>query len=404
MWVRMSSVVHLQMCRLTCLRHSAHFSCITNNTRSAAAAASAAAATVRATAATHCQWYNRGSSRALMSSSSQVNVRQYSHPAKAAALIIGMCFMSSSLYWFLLTLAVYQPAASTSLLPPPLSQHCHSHSHSHCHSLMFSFLSRFLLRIGNEVLSGKVQDYNTFVLAETLRDCGVDLVRTVTVPDDVPDIAATARTLSDRVGPDGFVFTSGGIGPTHDDVTYEAIAKAFDRPLAIHKPTHTLMSRYYADVNAERAAKNDPAPPLNPNSAGNLKMVTLPSPAEYISCKGLWVPIVRVDNTYMLPGIPWLFTRMLDTLRPRLEKMGQVKFRIELHTQSGESVLAPHLVDICDELPDIEIGSYPRVDSTQDYMTKVTYEARNADLVREAVNRSLQRFSGEIVFSNISDS
>ena len=94
-----------------------------------------------------------------------------------------------------------------------------------------------LLVIGNEILSGSVTDANTPWLAKLLHSRGVDLVRVECIPDSPADIAATCLALQTRVGPDGFVFTSGGIGPTHDDVTYDSIATAFGLSLELHAPT-----------------------------------------------------------------------------------------------------------------------------------------------------------------------
>jgi len=103
-----------------------------------------------------------------------------------------------------------------------------------------------LLIIGNEVLSGSIADANTPWLAKLLHTRGVDLVRVEVVPDDKEDIATTTLNLRNRVGPNGFVFTSGGIGPTHDDVTYEAIASALGLALVQHPPTVALMQEHYA--------------------------------------------------------------------------------------------------------------------------------------------------------------
>ena len=98
-------------------------------------------------------------------------------------------------------------------------------------------LQAAMLVIGDEILKGSISDSNTPWLAKLLFSRGVDLTRVEFVPDDVDDIARSVLALRDRVGPDGFVFTSGGIGPTHDDVTYEALAKAFGRSLQPHEET-----------------------------------------------------------------------------------------------------------------------------------------------------------------------
>lgn len=97
------------------------------------------------------------------------------------------------------------------------------------------------LCIGNELLNGSIQDTNTPFLAKLLGNRGIDLLRVEFIPDDVQEITASLQGLKHRVGPDGYVFTSGGIGPTHDDVTYQAVA-AFGRTQCMHAHTHTYTS------------------------------------------------------------------------------------------------------------------------------------------------------------------
>lgn len=100
--------------------------------------------------------------------------------------------------------------------------------------------------IGDEILTGSVQDTNTPWLAHLLHSRGVDVCRVEYLPDDAADIAATCLSLRERVGPHGFVFSSGGIGPTHDDVTYQAIASALGLALELHQPTVARMQEHYA--------------------------------------------------------------------------------------------------------------------------------------------------------------
>jgi len=105
--------------------------------------------------------------------------------------------------------------------------------------------SAALMVIGDEILKGSIVDANTPWLAKYLYSRGVDLVRVECIPDDVEEIGATSRRLQRLVGNDGFVFTSGGIGPTHDDVTYEAIAKEFGLDIELHEPTYERMKVHY---------------------------------------------------------------------------------------------------------------------------------------------------------------
>ena len=179
------------------------------------------------------------------------------------------------------------------------------------------------LVIGNEVLSGafgcrratrglqrspfchanagKVQDTNTHFLAKLLYSRGVDLIRVEVCPDEPDDIAASVRSLSARVGPSGFVFTSGGIGTTHDDVTYESVASAFGAGLQLHPPTVELMTSHYAKLGKE----------LN---AARMRMATLPEGCRVHTTPDLWVPLCQLRNVYILPGVPWCDT--LEDLFP----------------------------------------------------------------------------------------
>ena len=105
--------------------------------------------------------------------------------------------------------------------------------------------------VGNEILSGSIADANTPWLAKFLYARGIDLIRVEYVPDDEDDIGETVLRLRDKVGEDGLVFSSGGIGPTHDDVTYEALAKALGLGISLHQPTHERMKVHYGQRGVE---------------------------------------------------------------------------------------------------------------------------------------------------------
>eukprot|EP00884_Botryococcus_braunii_P012511 jgi/Botrbrau1/21260/Bobra.39_2s0052.1 len=156
-------------------------------------------------------------------------------------------------------------------------------------ALAASIKKAAFLVIGNEILSGSIVDANTPWLAKLLHSRGVDLIRVEYIPDDADDIVASVLRLKERVGETGFVFTSGGIGPTHDDVTYEAIAKAFGLKLAQHGPTVALMQEHYEKRGVE----------LN---AARLRMAALPIGAEVLTTPGLWVPLVNVHGVLHSAG------------------------------------------------------------------------------------------------------
>lgn len=237
--------------------------------------------------------------------------------------------------------------------------------------------SAALMIIGDEVLSGGVADANTPWLARLLHSRGVDLVRVEVVPDDADDIGATALRLRDRVGPGGFVFTSGGIGPTHDDVTYDALAAALGLAVEVHAPTVALMQEHYAARGVE----------LN---EARLRMAALPAPAEVLVTPGLWVPLVVAGgNVHILPGIPRLFQAMVEAHMERFK--GPASHSVELYADVGEGDVAAPLAAVAAAHRAVRIGSYPNTgfdmaDPNQKlaYRVKFVCEGREAAAVEAA--------------------
>ena len=228
-----------------------------------------------------------------------------------------------------------------------------------------------MLVIGDEILRGNIADANTAWLAKALHARGVDLVRATVVPDDVADIVATVRDLRERVGPHGAVFTSGGIGPTHDDKTYEAIAAAFDRALVRHGPTVERMQEHYDKRGVEL---ND----------ARLRMAALPSPAEVLFTEGTWVPLVNVDGVYVLPGIPRLFKQMVGAHLDRFR--GPLATGADCFTQMGEGDIADTLSEIAQEFPTVSIGSYPNASGDYSkYKVKISLSSRDQEALAAAM-------------------
>ena len=155
-----------------------------------------------------------------------------------------------------------------------------------------------LLIIGNEILSGKVVDTNSPFLAGELRGLGVDLERILVIPDDVEIIAAEVRRMSEDYD---HVFTSGGIGPTHDDLTMDGVALAFELSLKLNS---TIW---------ERIERSQQGPP---NEAMR-KMAIVPEGCDIIDAGDLWFPVVKVENVYVFPGIPQLFEKKFHSIRDR---------------------------------------------------------------------------------------
>jgi molybdenum cofactor synthesis domain-containing protein len=215
-----------------------------------------------------------------------------------------------------------------------------------------------ILLVGNELLSGKVDDQNARFLIGELRELGVALRRIEVVPDVTEEIAASVRALSARFD---HVFTSGGVGPTHDDVTLAAVAAAFGMEVARHPELERLLRESYG----ERLHARD------------LRMADLPVGARLEYGPGgpgsIW-PAVVVRNVWVLPGVPAIFRRKFQALR-ELFRSGAF-FARALYSRAGEGEIAGVLDQAVAAFPDVEIGSYPHPDAV-DYRVKITVDGRD---------------------------
>jgi len=225
------------------------------------------------------------------------------------------------------------------------------------------------LLIGNEILSGKVEEENLSYLAKELWSLGVSLQEVRILRDQVGAIVPAVRELSAR---HSYLFTTGGIGPTHDDVTVEAVAQAF-RVSLVRDPTLERLIRA--------------SDPTREPTFSQLRMALIPEGSDLVGGDDLspW-PTVRKENVYLFPGIPPYFRRRLDTLREQLRTTPFV--HCLLHTTLGEGALAERLNEIVARFPRVEVGSYPAVDRA-DYRVRVSFEGRDRGEV-EAARAALQ--------------
>jgi len=236
-----------------------------------------------------------------------------------------------------------------------------------------------MLVIGDEILTGKVHDTNSHALARVLFSRGVRLRRVEVVPDDIDDIARSARALSST---HDHVFTSGGIGPTHDDMTYEAIAKAFGRTLTLHEPTWTRMRELAVKKHGTDDGMN----------AARRRMAELPAPAEVIVPEaGMWVPVVVVENVVVLPGIPVLFERLLEGIKERFS--GPMIHRRLVYSWMPEGDFASGLDAIAKRFTEVAIGSYPHPGAT-DHTTLVTLESTDEPALLRATDETRALIEG----------
>jgi len=223
-----------------------------------------------------------------------------------------------------------------------------------------------LVVVGNEVLSAQVLDENGPWAARRLRELGVRLLAIYTVPDrvdDVVDAVDRARRQAD------WVFTSGGVGPTHDDVTVGAVARALGRPIV----RSTELLRVIRAIHREHNQGEEP-----PEAA--LRMADVPEGTRLLGDTGY--PTLVAANVVMLPGVPQFFRFQFERIADRLEA---APFRLAcVFLSAGEGAIAPILDRVARAHPAVEIGSYPRFDEA-DYRVKVTLEAKDVARVRAAL-------------------
>ena len=202
-----------------------------------------------------------------------------------------------------------------------------------------------LLIIGNEVLSGRTQDANLKFIATRLGELGIPL-REVRVIPDVPDtIINTVNEIRARFT---YVFTTGGIGPTHDDITSECIARAFGVPWEVHEESRRIMEADYA--------RRDP--PVAMNEA-RLRMATLPRDATPILCSETSAPGFVMGNVHVMAGVPRIMRSMFEVVAPTLQGGTPVKSRALHATGLLEGAIAAGLSAIQSRFPTLDIGSYP---------------------------------------------
>ena len=200
-----------------------------------------------------------------------------------------------------------------------------------------------LLLIGNELLSGRTQDINLQHLAIRLGERGIRLIETRIIADDADAIVAAVNAL--RAGHD-LVFTTGGIGPTHDDITADCIARAFDVPIGIDAQARTRLERYAADRGY----------PLNEDS---LRMARIPTGAMLIDNPVSAAPGFRIGNVLVMAGVPIIMQGMLDGVLDSLPRGDIVHSVSSAAFDVGESAVATGLRALQAAHPAIDIGSYP---------------------------------------------
>ena len=199
-----------------------------------------------------------------------------------------------------------------------------------------------LVVIGDEILSGRTQDKNVAQVATWLNDQGIRLAEVRVVPDETSRIADTVNEL--RAAHD-YVFTTGGIGPTHDDITVDAIAAAFGVPVVVHPEARRILEDYY---RGRPGGLTD----------ARLRMARVPDGAELIPNPTSGAPGVRIGNVYIMAGVPYIAASMLAALTGKLEG-GRPVVSVTVGARAPESDVADLLRETEQAHPGVAIGSYP---------------------------------------------
>ena len=242
--------------------------------------------------------------------------------------------------------------------------------------------------IGDEILSGRTQDKNVAQLASWLNEQGIRLGEVRIVPDDSDRIGEAVNALRDR---HDYLFTTGGIGPTHDDITVDAIAAAFGVPVIVHPEARRMLEEHYRQ-RADGLKLTET----------RLRMARVPEGAELIANPSSGAPGVKMGNVYILAGVPYIAAAMLEALTGTLEG-GRPVVSVTVGARAPESDVADLLRETEEAHPGVAIGSYPFFKDGR-YGSNFVIRSENAELARrtgEALATGLRQAGYEPVDGGI---
>jgi molybdenum cofactor synthesis domain-containing protein len=226
-----------------------------------------------------------------------------------------------------------------------------------------------LLVIGDEILTGRTKDVNIGTVADFCTDLGIDLSEVRVVADVSADIIAAVNALRERYT---YVFTTGGIGPTHDDITADAIAAAFGVALPINPEARALLEARWKNSGTEA-------------TPARLRMARIPEGASLIRNAVSAAPGFRIGNVHVMAGVPSVMRAMLEAIAPTL-KGGRKMLSRSVECRVGESIIAEPLETLQKQYPDVKMGSYPRMGGGS-VMTELVLRAADVDRLEEATAR-----------------
>jgi molybdenum cofactor synthesis domain-containing protein len=239
-----------------------------------------------------------------------------------------------------------------------------------------------LLVIGDEILSGRTKDRNIGFVAEYLTAIGIDLKEVRVVPDEEPEIVAALNALRARYT---YVFTTGGIGPTHDDITADAVAKAFGVPIDYHPQAVEILTARLAQTGGVM-------------NEARMRMTRVPKGGELVLNKISAAPGFRIGNVIVMAGIPAVMQAMLEYIAPQL-RTGAKMLSETVRADCREGDIGTELGAIAKTHPDVIIGSYPFMDENKGPNAHVVMRARDAQklaLVKAEVETMLARLHAQL--------
>jgi molybdenum cofactor synthesis domain-containing protein len=236
-------------------------------------------------------------------------------------------------------------------------------------------VSAAVLIIGNEILSGRTQDANLAYIAKGLNEVGVSLREARVIPDAADTIVEALNELRTKFD---YVFTTGGIGPTHDDITLECVARAFGVPCSLHPEAHDLLKEWYKERPGQ----------LN---AARLRMATAPEGSTLIVNPISGAPGFRIGNVFVMAGIPRVMQSMFDHVKNALAG-GRPSVSRSVRCDLPEGTIAKGFEEIQNRFPECELGSYPWQKDGQ-FGTSLVVRGRNPESVNSATQEIIHMVS-----------
>jgi molybdenum cofactor synthesis domain-containing protein len=226
-----------------------------------------------------------------------------------------------------------------------------------------------LLVIGDEILSGRTKDVNIGATADFCTDLGIDLREVRVVSDETDDIVDAVNALRARYT---YVFTTGGIGPTHDDITADAIAKAFGVALPINPEARAMLEARWKQTGTEV-------------NEARLRMARIPEGASLIVNSVSAAPGFRIGNVHVMAGVPIIMRAMLEAILPTL-KGGKKVMSVTIKAAVGEGTIGGPLGALQEQYPDVKMGSYPQMGHDR-VMTELVLRSSDPARLEEAANK-----------------